>query len=487
MLFNSYDFIFGLLPLTLLAHHWALGKSPLAAARVLVVTSLIFYGWWYWPYLLLLIASILVNFKLGVMVADPARSDLVRRRLLQAGIVANLSVLAWFKYLGWIGDSLGGLIGVDLHAPHYDLPIGVSFYTFTQIAWLVDARRGISHEKDLTNYSLFVSFFPHLIAGPIVHHGELMPQFEVGKQPTWTDRSLGLTFFAVGLAKKLLIADQLVPFVDGMFGRVHTGALNPTFFDAWHGILAWHFQLYFDFSGYSDMAIGLALLFGIRLPINFEAPYRCSSIIDFWRRWHLTLTRFLRDYLYVPLGGNKVSEPRYLLNQFLTIFIAGIWHGAGWTYLLWGAQMGIYQVINAWWLQRGWGFADTRLSRAIWIPLTWLLLTFSWPLFRGQSAADAWVIVKAMAGFGTAGVGAAKPWLWAAFAVCTAIVWFVPTIQQWTRNYEPAFGWRPVDKATWAPEWEWRPTLGWAAVIGGLLVLTIPVLDRANAFLYWNF
>jgi alginate O-acetyltransferase complex protein AlgI len=482
MLFNSLDFLFGLLPLTLWAHHKALQRSPRHAALVLVAASMLYYGWWYWPYLALFLASIVWNYKLGVGIADRSRSDAVRRRLLQLGVATNLGVLGFYKYLGWLADSLAAATGWDLPVPHPALPIGISFFTFQQIAWLVDARRDKAQDSGFVDYALFVSFFPQLIAGPIVHHHEMMPQFAEGKPPTSHDRAVGLTIFAVGLAKKVLIADPLVPYVSALFDSTHAGHA-PGFWDAWMGIFAWHFQLYFDFSGYSDMAVGLGRLFGIKLPLNFEAPYRASSIIEFWRRWHLTLTRFLRDYLYFSLGGNRAGGWRHIRNLLLTIWLAGIWHGAGWTYFLWGLQMGIYQAINGWWSASGRSLPDTRGWRAAAIAVTWLCLMLSWPLFRGQTVGDAFVILQGM--FGLAGAGQLKPWVWLVFVLLTAFVSVVPTVQQWMREHAPAHDWRPIDTITWP--WTWQPTPRWATATALLLVLSIPMLERANAFLYWNF
>jgi D-alanyl-lipoteichoic acid acyltransferase DltB (MBOAT superfamily) len=487
MLFNSYDFIFGLLPLTLVAHHYAIDRGPRASTRVLVVASMVFYGWWYWPYLGLFLASILFNFMVGNRIGDGERTPEARDRALKFGITANLLTLGFFKYLAWLVNSATGLIGLGDVLPVLSLPVGISFFTFQQIAWLVDTRKQSAQRDNIWDYALFVSFFPQLIAGPIVHHGEIMPQLAANRRPDWNDRAVGFTMFSVGLAKKLLIADALAPFVEALYGKVHAGALDPTVFEAWQGLLAWHFQLYFDFSGYSDMALGLGRMFGVKLPVNFEAPYRATSMLDFWRRWHLTLTRFLRDYLYVPLGGNKVGGTRYLRNLFLTIFLAGIWHGAGWTYLLWGLQMGVYQVINAWWVQRGKSLPSTLLGTFVGRVSVWLCLLFSWPLFRGQTVADAGLILQATVGANGAGLGQPKPWLWSAFALCTAIVTLLPTLQQVMREQDPAWAWRPIDTHTGGPRWAWKPTLGWAVVTGLLFAASIPVMDRANAFLYWNF
>src|SRR6476659_3950484 len=286
---------------------------------VLAGASLFFYGAWRPIYLLLLLASIAVNFTLGLRMEDPLR----RRVVGSFGVALNLAVLCYFKYTNFIFDSVSMLTGAPLPFVNIVLPLGISFFTFQQIAYLVDVMRGAPVERDVVSYTLFVSFFPHLIAGPLVHHAEMIPQFKRGR----TSRSAvlaarGLAIFAAGLFKKVVIADNLAQFVSPVFAHVDAGGGVTTQW-AWLATLAYTLQIYFDFSGYSDMAIGLALMFGIRLPVNFRSPYKALSIIEFWRRWHITLSRFLRDYLYIPLGGNQRSGARRYANLLITMLLVG--------------------------------------------------------------------------------------------------------------------------------------------------------------------
>src|SRR5437899_3615727 len=345
MLFSSYTFLFQFLPATVLAFAAARRHSPRAGIMVLAGASLFFYGAWRPVYLLLLIASIAINFTLGLRMADPLR----RRAAGSFGVALNLAVLCYFKYTNFLFDSLNMLTGAPLPFVNIILPLGISFFTFQQIAYLVDVMRGAKVERDIVSYTLFVSFFPHLIAGPLVHHAEMIPQFKRGR----TGRAAllaarGLANFAAGLFKKVVSADNLPQFVSPVFAHLDAGGGVTTTW-AWLATLSYTLQIYFDFSGYSDMAIGLALLFGIRLPVNFNSPYKSASIIEFWRRWHISLSRFLRDYLYIPLGGNRKGRTRRYVNLLITMLLGGIWHGAGWTFAIWGALNGLYLTINQAW------------------------------------------------------------------------------------------------------------------------------------------
>src|SRR5258706_2117202 len=281
---------------------------------------------------------------MGRLLGSPRAS----RGWLVLAIAANLGLLAYYKYANLLSLSLGALTG--LPTPVFDvlLPIGISFYTFTQIAYLADTYKARRAERSFSAYLLFVTFFPHLIAGPVLHHSEMMPQFLRDQRRVPPALILeGLLLFACGLAKKVLIADSVAPAVNRVFtlAEMHTLGVG----DSWFGALAYAVQIYFDFSGYSDMAIGLGLLFGIRLPLNFNSPYQSTSIVEFWRRWHMTLSRFLRDYLYFPLGGNRHGPARRQLNLMLTMLLGGLWHGAAWTFVVWGGLHGLYlQVNHAW-------------------------------------------------------------------------------------------------------------------------------------------
>src|ERR1700709_176948 len=372
MLCSSYAFLFQFLPVVALAYAVARRVSPRCGILALAFSSLIFYGAWKPIYLLLLVASIGFNFWLGLKMEDPLR----RRHIGTLGVTINLAALCYFKYINFLFDSLTTLTGAPLPFVNIILPLGISFFTFQQIAYLVDVMRGARVERDIVSYTLFVSFFPHLIAGPLVHHAEMIPQFKRGR----TGRSAvlaarGLAIFAAGLFKKVVIADNLAQFVTPVFAHLDAGGGVTTQW-AWLSTLAYTLQIYFDFSGYSDMAIGLALLFGIRLPVNFRSPYKATSIIEFWRHWHITLSRFLRDYLYIPLGGNRLGEQRRYLNLLVTMLLGGLWHGAGWNYLIWGGLHGIYLSINHLW--RGWRDGEKRAPVATLVVkgLAWAITFF---------------------------------------------------------------------------------------------------------------
>src|SRR5579862_8826754 len=400
MLFSSYTFLFQFLPAVALAFAAARRHSPRAGILVLAGASLFFYGAWKPIYLLLLLASIAVNFSLGLSMEDPSR----RRTIGMLGVALNLAALCYFKYANFILDSVNALTGAPLPFVDIVLPLGISFFTFQQIAYLVDVMRGAKVERDIVSYALFVSFFPHLIAGPLVHHAEMIPQFKRGR----TGRSAvlaarGLAIFAAGLFKKVVIADNLAQFVSPVFAHLDAGGGVTTPW-AWLATLAYTLQIYFDFSGYSDMAIGLALLFGIRLPVNFRSPYQATSVIEFWRRWHITLSRFLRDYLYIPLGGNRLGEQRRYINLMVTMLLGGLWHGAGWNFLVWGGLHGACLGINHLW--RRWRGAAAKVSssnylaRAAAWAVTFGAVVVAWVFFRAKTRAGAWAMLSAMFGFG---------------------------------------------------------------------------------------
>ena len=316
MLFNSFAFLFLFLPLAL-AGYQLLRRHGVAW---LAACSLLFYAWWDWRFLPLLVLSICFNFAAGRAICNAAGR--VRDALFAGAVLVDLALLGWFKYAAF-------LFGIE---PGLPLPVGISFFTFTQVAFLADCRRGVAREPRFAPYVLFVSYFPHLVAGPVLHHAEMMPQFRDNRPLLDEDLAKGLTIFVLGLGKKVLVADNLAGLANPLFASTAT----PQMADAWIGTLAYSMQLYFDFSGYSDMAIGLSLLFGVRLPENFNSPYQAANIAEFWRRWHMTLSRFLRDYLYIPLGGNRHGPWQRRRNLLLTMVLGGAWHGAGWNFMAWG-------------------------------------------------------------------------------------------------------------------------------------------------------
>jgi D-alanyl-lipoteichoic acid acyltransferase DltB (MBOAT superfamily) len=384
MLFNSIEFIFFFLPLTVLGY-WAINtKSHRIAELFLLAASLLFYGWWNPIYLPLLLGSALVNFFIGKQLslrASPA--------LLGGGIGFNVLLLGYFKYADFFIDNINVISGSDIPLSNIILPLAISFFTFQQISYLVDCKKGLVTEKQFSTYLLFVTFFPQLIAGPIVHHKEMMPQFAAMKNhsASFNNISKGLFIFSLGLFKKIMIADEFAITATAGF----TQADSLSFAEAWLTSLSYTFQLYFDFSAYCDMAIGVALLFNIKLPQNFNSPYKALSIQDFWRRWHITLGAFLRDYIYIPLGGKRNGLPKTLSNLIITFLIGGIWHGAGWTFVVWGALHGFALAIH-----RLWQMLNITLPAIVSWFITFHFINICWVYFRAESINDAHHILSAM-------------------------------------------------------------------------------------------
>jgi len=392
MLFNSYEYIFIFLPVSLIIYFLLNRvKLTLASKIWLVITSLFFYGWWNLKYIPLIIGSILFNYMIGMILLKKVASNPIKKYILLIGIIGNAGLLAFFKYTDFFIANITYLTNIQLAALHIVLPLGISFFTFTQIAYLVDTFYGKVDEYSIWNYSLFVTFFPHLLAGPIIHHSEMMPQFDQirNKVLNYKYLSLGFYLFSIGLFKKVVIADSFAIWANKGFSHPHM--LN--LIEAWITSLSYTMQLYFDFSGYTDMAIGSALMFNIRLPINFNSPYRAGNIQDFWRRWHITLGRFLRDYIYIPLGGNRMSETRTLSNLFITFLIGGIWHGAGWTFVVWGALHGVAMLIH-----RLWKKTHLVLPGIIAWFVTFNFVNFAWIFFRAKNFDEALGVIKGMVG-----------------------------------------------------------------------------------------
>jgi alginate O-acetyltransferase complex protein AlgI len=392
MLFNSYEYILLFLPGSLIVYFILNCRKLTLASKIwLVLASLFFYGWWNPKYLPLIMGSILFNYAVGRLLAKGERPPGSRKIALVVGIAGNLGLLAYFKYTDFFIANINQVPGLHVPLMHIVLPLGISFFTFTQIAYLADTYNGMVTEYGLINYSLFVTFYPHLLAGPIIHHVEMMPQFDriKNKVLNYKNLSLGLFLISLGLFKKVIIADRFAIWADDGFSHAHL--LN--FCEAWITTLSYSLQIYFDFSGYTDMAIGSALMFNIKLPINFNSPYRALNIQDFWRRWHITLSRFLRDYIYIPLGGNKVSEPQVYSNLVITFLIGGLWHGAGWTFVLWGALHGLAIVVHRWWKTLG-----ITLPRLLAWFLTFNFVNFAWIFFRAKDVNDAIDVIKGMLG-----------------------------------------------------------------------------------------
>ena len=417
MLFTTTTFVLLFLPVVLIGFFLLGRRWPSAAAAWLFAASVFFYGYWMPVFTLLLLSSIAVNFITGLAIARALAS---KARLLSwnastvylvGGLAFNLGLLAYFKYANFFVDNLNAVLGVDWRLGEIILPIGISFYTFTQIAFLVDTWHGKVAEFRAVHYGLFVTYFPHLVAGPVLHHAQMMPQFA---QPAVYrfdagNFSAGLFIFLVGLFKKVVLADGVAPYADAVFNPADLGQV-PSIEEAWLAAVAYTMQLYFDFSGYSDMAIGLSWMFNIRLPFNFDSPYKATSISEFWRRWHISLSTFLRDYLYIALGGNRRGEIRRYLNLGATMVLGGLWHGASWSFVLWGTLHGVYLMVNhgfkALAVRAGWlASLETSLGyRLTGWALTMLAVIVAWVFFRAQTLEGALLMLAAMFGLGDGGV-----------------------------------------------------------------------------------
>jgi len=397
MLFNSYEFIFLFLPVTLLVY-FGLNRMRLTVASNawLLFASLVFYSWWNVKYLPLILASILFNYTIGYLIVEHGslrKQPVSKKGIFIFGLVGNLAFLGYFKYMDFFIGNVNALFSTNLPLLQIVLPLGISFFTITQIAFLVDCYEGLVEDRKLLSYSLFVTFFPHLLAGPILHHKEMMPQFDSVRNKVLNYRNLshGLFIFFIGLFKKVIVADELSKTVKAGFDVAPS--LNMV--EAWVASLSYTFQLYFDFSGYSDMAIGVGLMFNIILPVNFNSPYKAANIIDFWKRWHMSLTNFITTYLYSPIlrACRNRTFAKSMMATFLAMFIAGVWHGAGWTFILWGALHGGALVLNHYWKKR-----KTPMPKALGWLLTFGFVNVSFVLFRGKSMDDALKVLKGMVG-----------------------------------------------------------------------------------------
>jgi alginate O-acetyltransferase complex protein AlgI len=398
MLFNSWEFLFYFLPATVLGYAAIrrFGSAHLGIA-FLALASMVFYLWWDIRNLGILIGAILVSYGFGRLMVRcgnrPGPWRTIKKSALIAGIIFNVGLLFFYKYTNFAADQLGFEIA------HIALPLGISFFTFQKITYLVDCYNGLLTEAGITEFALFVAYFPHAIAGPIVHHRDMMPQFLHPQPPIRPDSvQEGLIYFAIGLAQKVLIADSFAPFASQFFAAAAENSTGIHLLDSWVGVLSYTMQIYFDFSGYSAMAIGASLLLGIRLPINFDSPYKSVSMIEFWRRWHMTLSRFLREYIYFPLGGSRSGPSRHYANLMIVMLVGGFWHGAGWTFIVWGGLHGVYLLINHAWRKLSASWSRLAMPAALSWLLTFAGVVLAWAFFRANSVTTAASIVKAMAG-----------------------------------------------------------------------------------------
>jgi alginate O-acetyltransferase complex protein AlgI len=478
MLFNSYPFIFLFLPIVLIGYFALVRLNHLAPVIWLALASLVFYSVSNWQFVLLLLASVAFNYGIGLLLISKRLRPGPRFFALTVGVAGDLVVLGTFKYAGFLAANLNAILSTGLTV-YILLPVGISFYTFTQIAFLVDAYRGNVARYALPQYALFVTYFPHLIAGPILHHKDMIPQFEraATKRPDPHLILCGLIIFAIGLFKKTCLADGIQPLVALAFGPN-----SPSFDQAWIGALAYTFQLYFDFSGYSDMAIGISLMFGIFLPLNFNSPYKATSIIDFWRRWHMTLSQFLRDYLYIPLGGNRHGRTLRYVNLMITMLLGGLWHGAAWTFVAWGALHGVYLCINHAWNNYGPAVAPSFRGPANMAAffLTFVSVVVAWVFFRAGNMSSALYVLSKMAD-PTQIVFGRGEMAYALFIMAyAAIAWFAPNTQT-IMGYDHKN--RTVGQALSA--WQKRPAFLYASA--AVLAFGILGIQQHSEFIYFRF
>ena len=501
MLFNSYIFLFGFLPAAF-GLFFLLGRFQWhrAALASLVVSSLAFYAYWNPPFVLLLLFSMGMNYTVGLGL--DGRKSRRQRALLAGGIGLNLLLLGYFKYAGFLVQTTAWLTGKPLSVPDIFLPLGISFFTFQQIAYLVDAWHGMIPGRRPLDYLLFVSFFPQLIAGPIVHHRDVMPQFaKIRARWDAGNMAVGLTWFVMGLFKKVAIADWIATYANPVFGFAEQGGA-PTFFEAWGGTLAYTVQIYFDFSGYSDMALGLAAMIGVRLPINFNSPYKATNIGDFWRRWHMTLGQFLRDYLYVPLGGSRRGVPRLLFNLMATMFLGGLWHGAAWTFVVWGSLHGVFLVIA--YLFRKWRkyrYGDNLKNRVLlYGGITFAAVAGSRVFFRAVNWTGSVQMLKGILGLNGFSVSDnLQPVL--GFLHVTGLQfngtgtfhtnWFIPILLclLWTflaPNTQEVIG-RVEHTVRRGLRWTWRPNARWAVLLAALAFVCLIRMKEVSEFVYFQF
>lgn len=537
MLFNSYTFLFVFLPLLLVCWRLTQSYGPTGLALLLLAFSVVFYGLWGLPFLILLAVILGMNYAFALALAAPeteqkqdaapaedaegdgekaclcgsrkqagCRFHLSRKGLLILALVLNLLPLLWFKYSAFLAQNLGALLHAQWHFTPPGLPLGISFYTFIQIAWLVSVYRGQVTPQGFTRHALFSACFPYVISGPIVRYEQIGPQFDTLAPATAENLAQGFTLFTIGMVKKVLLADSIAMYADSVFNAAEK-AFPLSGAEAWLGSLCYTFQLYFDFSGYTDMAIGLALMLGLRLPENFDSPYKSTGIVDFWRRWHITLSSWLRDFLYIPLGGNRKGRLMQYRNLFLTMLIGGAWHGAGWTFIVWGALHGSMLGINHFFracikgktLERVLALAPLRICSIL---FTFFCINLCWVVFRALTIEGAGRMFKAMfAGPFTreaAGLSATTDgltgfaalvarWLpnnyiqgWVPFAlllVSFLVVWALPN------SHEILHGRRDGSR----PRLSWRPTAAWATGLAVMAFLTLILVSRKATFLYFQF
>ena len=499
MLFNSYLFIFAFIPLTLLLTGMARKFAGIrAASAVLVAASLFFYAYHSPLKLFSLIGgSILANYILTHFIINA--KDRKRYWLTVIGIVANLILLAYFKYTNFFIENVEMVTGANFHFAKIILPIGISFFTFQQVAYCIDTYSGKIKDRDFLSYALFVAFFPQLIAGPIVHHGQVIKQYSADSfaRINWENILIGASIFGLGLFSKKILADSFAGYATPMFVSVDTGTAL-SFIQAWKGALSYTFQIYFDFAGYSTMAVGLGRMFGVKLPVNFFSPYKSLNIVDFWRRWHITLSTFLRDYLYFPLGGNRKGQVRRYGNLAATMVLGGLWHGASWNFVIWGSLHGLYLVINHGWhalVKRNETAAKIKnmpgFTIMAWL-ITFIAVVIAWVGFRAMTLGGNVSMLASM--FGGHGFGNIMADLksfdlkfWVFLAAGFLITLGMPNMAQIFGKVRATYEEHEPSKAFGVIKVSYSPTLVWTLIMAAIAGIGVFYLSPTTEFLYWAF
>ncbi len=493
MVFNSLVFLFLFLPFTALGFYYFARRGGSRAIAWLIAASLVFYGSWDYRFLPILLTSVLVNFAACRWIMAGAGEKIIfsPRSRLTLAIIFNLGLLCFFKYVNFLIGTVEDISGSGRVLPALDiiLPIGISFFTFTQISVLVDAYHGKIKELKFSHYCLFACYFPYIVAGPILRQGELLPQFKElheGRKfftPTAENFAIGISIFVFGLGKKLLIADNLAALVTA---PVFAGG-DPQLFQAWLGMLAYTFQLYFDFSGYSDMAIGVSRILGFTIPINFHSPYKATNVSDFWQRWHISLSQFLRNYLYIPLGGNRHGQFRRYRNLVLTMLLGGLWHGANWTFVVWGGLHGLYLCIQHGWqgLRKAKGKTPSAAMVIFHRILTFLAVMIAWCFFRAPDVSSAMTVLAGMVGCnGISPVTEVGGPAYVMLAASAAIVFFMPNTNELFLGADRD-GTASASPALVRPNWS--PSLRWGLAIGLVLALCLISIEQTADFIYAQF
>ncbi len=482
MLFNSFAFLLLFLPITLLGYYLIGRTSRKGAALWLLGASFFCYGSWDVRFLPILLLSMGCNYVVCTRILTAPSSR--KKVWLMAGVAFNLGLLGYFKYINFFIASINSVAAQEIPLVNILLPIGISFFTFTQLSILVDAYHDKVKALDFLHYALFTSYFPYIVAGPVLHHRDMMPQYadETNYRVQGANFAVGLTLFAFGMAKKLLIADNLVPMVQIAFGSDH-----PQLLQAWLGVVAYSFQLYFDFSGYSDMAIGVSRLFGLQIPFNFNSPYKAASVSEFWLRWHISLSRFLRNYLYIPLGGNRSGQWARYRNLLLTMLLGGLWHGSNWTFVIWGGLHGLYLCVqHGWRALRGertepagaWAMLANRA-------LTYVAVLVAWCFFRAANVDAALDILAGMVGVHGLTLAAVDPFGAGMLVLAAGIAFLLPNTNEIILHLESRFANKPA--AVSLLPVQWSPSVRWGVATGILLALCILCMDKPQDFIYAQF